>query len=145
MKKNISDMNRLLIFVFLLVASIASGQNSSVVLSSLKVTDIIDPSAREMNNFMIDVSASAPSSLSRLEVVFEENGAMILTTYIPVVINAGKAELKFDKYTIPFEGQNVRFIMKVRDQFRSPYHKILVKGYDLSNQETNQVTFSRPK
>jgi hypothetical protein len=133
------------IFILNLIFSTVNAQHSPVVLSSLKVMDIVDPSTQQSNNLMIEVKASLPLSLKHLEILLEESNAVMSTIYVPVVIQNGKAEVKIEQYTVPFEGNNVQFFLKVRDQFKEPYQRIIIKGYDQSDKETNQVVFNRNK
>lgn len=133
-----------LLFAFSGFALATSAQTSPVVLSSLKVSVLIDAVSPELNNFLIELTVSDPSQLSRLEVTAEDGNNRVNSsiTLFPVVLRDGKPELVLDKYSIPFEGQRISFTLSVRDQMKSPYHKIAIQGFDKVNAITNQLVFN---
>jgi len=133
------------VLVLLFMALPGFGQSAAVVLSAFKVGDVIDPSAREADTFMIDLVASAPASLSRLEITLEDPNGLITTpvVMIPVLVKDGKPVLEFDRFSTPFDGKHVTFFIKVRNQFTAPYRRIILKGLDSEGKETNQVVFIR--
>jgi hypothetical protein len=134
-----------ILLVFSGLALATSAQTSPVVLSSLKVSTIINAVSPELNSFLIELTVSDPSSLSRLEVSAEDgnNRANSSITIFPVVLRNGKPELGLEKYNIPFEGQRISFTLSVRDQMKSPYHKIVIQGFDKAHAITNQLVFNQ--
>jgi hypothetical protein len=137
----------LIISVLSGIALAVSAQTSTVVLSSLKVTTVIDAVNPELNNFLIELTVSDPSKLVRLEISAEDgnNRTNSSLTVFPVVIRDGKPELALEKYNVPFEGQRITFALSVRDQMKSPYHKIVIQGFDKANAATNQLVFNQFK
>lgn len=139
-------MNRIYsLLLFLFIALPGFSQSSPVVLSYFKGMDVMDPSTNELNNFMIELTVSAPASLNRLEITMEEPDGMITTPVLvlPIIVKENKAAVDFNKFAIAFQGQRVMFALKVRDQLSAPFRRILVKGIDAQGKETNQVVFTR--
>jgi len=137
---------KFLLSVVVVTLTLTAGlsQSSSVTISSLKVMDIIDPSVHELNSFFIDFSASDAKSLSRIEISLEDNinRQMII---IPVSVKDKVAQLDFEKFSQPLSSNNIQFMQKVRNQFKEPYKRIVVKAYDQAGKETNQLVFERLK
>ncbi len=130
-------------FCFLCV--MAFGQVSSVVLSGLKVTPMINASSPEANGFLVELKVSDPSLLVRLEITLEDSQNRGQTTRMlyPVEQHGDKIELLVEKYAVPFDGQAIRFFVKASDQMKSPYHKMDVMGYDKSKLITNTVVYNQ--
>jgi hypothetical protein len=125
------------------ISTVAFSQNSPVVLSGLKVTSVIDAAA-EKNSLLIELNASDPSALTRLEVSIDDGSAEgEVTNLYAIVQKKNVVELVFDKYAVPFEGQTILFFQKVKDQMKSPYHKVVIKAYDKSNRATNLLVYDQ--
>ncbi len=94
---------------------------------------------------MIELTASAPTLLSSLEITMEDPNGLITTpaTTIHVLVKDNKPVLEFDRFAIPFDGHHIMFLLKVRNQLSAPYRRILLKGFDAQGKETNQVVFTR--
>lgn len=141
-------MNKILVLIAVLCSTMAMAQNSAVKLSSLKVIDVMDPTARELNKFFIEFTVTDPESLSKLEVRLENefNPISNQVITIPVSVKDNVAQMEFEKFAKPFMNNTTAQIMQdVKDQFKEPYRRISVKGYDLSGKETNSLTFDRIK
>ena len=125
------------------ISTAAFAQSSPVVLSKLKATPVIDAAA-EKNSFMIELNVSDPSSLTRLEIAVEDGSAEGSSVQLyPVVQKQNKVELVFDKYAVPFEGQNINFFLPMADKMKSAYYKLTIKAYDKSNRTTNAVVYDQ--
>lgn len=145
---NLTYINRMLVIAATLVySSIALAQNSIVKLSALKVIDVADPSARELNKFFIEFTVSDPLSLSKLELHMENDFNPInnQVVTIPISVKDNVAQLEFEKFAQPITNNIVRIMQSVKDQYKDPYRKIYLKGYDVNGKETNQLTFDRIK
>jgi len=131
------------IYSLLFVLCVGTGYcQSSVNLSGVNATVIIDPSVRAANQMMIEFSATDPLALNRIELILQDGNVNVSTLYYPVTIQNNVAQLSLDKYKAKFEGRKVRFVIAVRDQFTAPFTAVRIKGYDASNQETNVLTFN---
>lgn len=107
----------------------------------------MNPSANALDNFMIELTISDPLSLNSIEVVSEDKnnpGNDVSVTFLVNVVD-NVAQLVSGHYTQPFQGNVVHFLVPVKDQFVSPYHRVLVKGYDLHEVGTNQLVYNRIK
>jgi hypothetical protein len=144
MNSLMTPMKKIYTAAFLFLSStVAFAQSSPVVLSGLKVTPVIDAAA-EKNSLMIEMNVSDPSALTRLEVSTDDGNAEGAVTNLYAVTQKGNVvELVFDKYAVPFEGQTIRFFLKVKDQMKSPYHKVMIKAYDKSNKATNSLVYDQ--
>lgn len=139
-------MKHVTLFLSLIIIPVViSFGQSSVVMSALTVADIGDPTANEVNSFLIEVTATDPGNLSMLEIVLEDHSetGRSNTVNVPVVNDNGKVKLKFENYSVPAEGKHLKFFLTVRGQLAAPYHRILLRGFDRANQPTNQVVFNR--
>ena len=130
--------------VLFFLSAMAFSQASQVVLSELKATPLIDASAPEQNGFFIELKISDPSALTSLETAVQDDKfGSAATRLLPLQHKDGKTALVYDSYTIPFEGQYLRFLLKVSDQMKSPYHKIVITGTDKAGRTTNAVVFDQ--
>ncbi len=125
------------------VLSVCTGFcQSSVTLSGGRASVVINSSERAANRMVVELSASDPLALSRFELELQERGVSVSTLYCQVTVIDNVAEVTVDKHKAAFEGRKVRIMFTVRDQFKEPFTSVRVKGYDLSNKETNTLTFN---
>lgn len=139
-------MKRFTIFLAFGISAIAGLSQNKPVLSAFSVVEIMETSSGQMNAFMLELTVSDPTSLDRLEVIFHEtvNGFTDSSSkYLPIVMRNGKPELDMRGHTIAFEGNRIRFYLKVRDQYKAPYSAILIKGHTKANVETNELVYKR--
>lgn len=115
---------------------------SSVTLSGVKAMVVINSSEQAANRMVVELSASDPLALSRFELELQEHGLSVSTLYCQVTVKDNVAEVAVDKHKATFEGRKVRIMFTVRDQFVEPFTSVRIKGYDLSNKETNTLTFN---
>jgi hypothetical protein len=122
------------------VTSEALAQTSVVVLSGFKVTDVIDPSMNSIHTLMIEVTVSNPKHIQQFEIMMEDRLDALASaiTILPVILNEEQPEVKFEQYSVPFEGNKVTLFVEVRDQFTNPYHIIRCKALDKANRYTEE-------
>lgn len=145
--RNIMKAFRLVFsFVAMLCAQLVIAQNSNVVLTDLKASKIMSPSANELNSIMLEVKISNPLSLKYLLVEIKDvqtfEGDVVQKLYI--VIKDEKPFLKVDDYLEPIENGQLQCFVKVRDQITNPYQIIKVSGVDNNGNATNELQFNFP-
>lgn len=137
------------ISALILLSAVANsfGQTSKVVLSSLNVTTMIDASVQENSGFFIVFTVNHPKLLNRLEISVEDgvNPDNTTTTIIPILITENKVEMVFKKYNVPFENNTAKFLLTVKDKLTSPFHKIVIRGYDQAGHHTNHLVYDQLK
>jgi hypothetical protein len=130
--------------LFLNFSNLAFCQEQNVVLSSLKVMDVMDPATGEASALFIELTVSTPASLAKLEIIMQDKNGL---TDPPLVIKASVIDnishLEIQSQPVAFEGNKIRFTVPVRDQVKASYHTIAIKGTGIDGRETNQVIFKK--
>jgi len=118
-------------------------QNSAVVLSDFQANEVIDPSANQVNSFLIGLTASNPASLTAVVIHLEDSrtGEDKIES-LSVIFEDNKTHLVVGEYEIFFENNRVEFFFPVRDQITAPYARIIISAYDSNGLPTNQLIYN---
>jgi hypothetical protein len=121
----------------------AWAQSSSVILSELKVSALVDVSAKGKSTFVIHLSVNEPKNLGYLEIAFQDRlgNPIGSTTSLFTRVKEGKVEIVFDDFTVPFQNSSVDFMLQVSDHIKLAEHMMRVTGHDKTNQVSNTLIY----
>jgi hypothetical protein len=132
------------LFTMLVLLSTAQGQESPVVLSMKQLNEVLTPGSNEIT-FLAEISVSEPKLLEKVEITIydKRNMGMMTQQFFYFFVKEGKPFMGFDKYDLPFVDNAIQIPIIVKDQWKDPSHKLMIKGYDSAGKSTNVLEYTR--